>query len=163
MCTVGTPAVTGALFSYGDTGPMTTACLAPTTACMAGTLTPANPPTYSYYGAGIGINLGPAVGTAMPTPVQLGGTGISITLSNLPAGGARLQVNVGGTAYCAAITTATATIPWASFNTKCYDTPPDGTALTGAPATPNVQVALPSGAAELTYDFCITSLTITTS
>ncbi len=162
LCTFGTPAVSGYAFGYGDPGPTTTFCVATNAACMKGTLTPANPPTYSYYGAGLGLNLGPAVGTAMPTPVQLGGTGISITLSNLPPGGARLQVSVGGTAYCAALTSASATIPWASFNTKCYDSPPDGVALTAAPATPNVQVALPSGTSELSYDFCVTSLAITT-
>jgi hypothetical protein len=149
-------------FVYGDMGPMTTYCAAKDTACAAGTLTPANPPSYSYYGAGFGINLGPAVGMGDPAPVQLTGTGITIKLSNMPSGGARLAVTVAGVSYCAPITTNPATITWAQFNTKCYDSPPDGVALTGAPATPHVEVNLPSGASALSFDFCVEQLTLTT-
>ncbi len=93
-CTLAT-GITGYEFAFGDPGPMTTHCLAPNNACIAGTLTASNPPSYTYYGAGIGINLGPAVGTSGPAPVQLGGTGIGITLSSLPTG-ARLQIERGG-------------------------------------------------------------------
>ncbi len=49
---------------------------------------------------------------------------------------------------------------WAEFNTKCYDSPPDGVALTAAPAASNVQVQVPSAGAEATYNFCINSVTI---
>ena len=63
------------------------------------------------------IKLGviPGSGGTQPAPVQLTGTGITVKLSNIPAGGARLQVTVAGTSYCAAITTNPATIPWASL------------------------------------------------
>jgi len=150
-------------FTYSDMAPMTTICAATNSACVKGTLTPANPPTYSYYGAGFGINLGPAPdGGTMPAPVQLTGTGITVKLSNIPMLGARLQVMVGTATYCAPITTNPITIPWASFNTKCYDTPPDGVALTAAPATPNVQIAIPSGATAESFDFCVETLTLTT-
>jgi len=160
---VGSPAVSGYDFGYKDTGPMTTFCLATNAACMKGTLTAVNPPSYSYYGAGLGINLGPIVGgTTMPAPVQLGGTGISIALSSFPASGLRVQVTVGGVAYCASLATASATIPWAGFNTKCYDSPPDGVALTGAPAATDIEVQVPAGSTEESYDFCITSLIVTT-
>ena len=160
---MGSPAVSGYDFGYKDIGPMTTFCLATNAACMKGTLTAVNPPSYSYYGAGLGINLGPIVGgTTMPAPVQLGGTGISIALSSFPASGLRVQVTVGGVAYCASLATASATIPWAGFNTKCYDSPPDGVALTGAPAATDIEVQVPAGSTEESYDFCITSLIVTT-
>jgi len=163
LCSVGSPAVSGYDFGYKDIGPMTTFCLATNAACMKGTLTAVNPPSYSYYGAGLGINLGPIVGgTTMPAPVQLGGTGISIALSSFPASGLRVQVTVGGVAYCASLATASATIPWAGFNTKCYDSPPDGVALTGAPAATDIEVQVPAGSTEESYDFCITSLIVTT-
>jgi hypothetical protein len=153
MCTI--MGNSGYLFAYGDKGPMTVFCPGTTEACLAGTTTPVNPPTYSYYGIGIGINLGPAVGMNPPNPVQLSGTGMTVTLSNIPPGGARVLVTVGGADYCAPITTKSMTIPWASFNTKCYDSPPDGMALTGAPSTPHVEVQAVSGNAQQTIDFCI--------
>jgi hypothetical protein len=160
---------TGAVYAFGDTGPFTTFCASTSAACLAGTTTPDNPPLYTYYGIGLGINLGPAVAAnpqGNPNPVQLGGTGIAIKLSSLPATGARLIVTVGqtataaGTDYCAPVTTFTATIPWASFNTKCYDTPPDGLALVGAPATPHIELLVPSGTIEQSSNVCIDALAI---
>ena len=140
-------------------GPHTTICMAANTVCVVGTLSASSS---ADYGAGLGINLAPAGDAGMPPPVQLAGTGITVKLSNIPAGGARLQVTVGGTPYCAAITTNPATIPWASFNTKCYDSVPDGVALSAAPATPNVEISLPSGSTEQSFDFCVEQLTLTT-
>jgi hypothetical protein len=130
-------------------------------------MTPADPPLYMYYGIGLGINLGPDVATnpmSNPNPVQLSSTGITIGLSSLPAAGARLGVTVGqttttlGTGYCAVIPTATAFIPWTSFNTKCYDVPPDGVSLLGPPATPHIELQIPSGAIEQSVDVCIEQL-----
>jgi hypothetical protein len=145
-------------FSYGDMGPMTTFCTAANAACLGGTMSPVNPPTYSYFGIGIGINLRMTVGADTPAPVQLSGTSVTIRLNKLPTSRAELIVTSGGMDYCALIPTATATIPWTSFNTKCYDSPPDGIALTGAPATPHIQVQVDSDAMEETVDFCIDTL-----
>jgi hypothetical protein len=156
LCSIGNG---GYDFTYSDTGPNTAICIAKNSVCVVGTL---SAQSSSDYGAGVGINLGPALDAGSPAPVQLTGTGITVKLSNIPAGGARLQVTVGGTAYCAAITTNPATIPWASFNTKCYDSPPDGTALTGAPATTNVEISLPSGSTEQSFNFCVEQITLTT-
>ncbi len=44
----------------------------------------------------------------------------------------------------------------------CYDSPPDGTPLTGAPATPSVEISLPSGATEQSFNFCVEQITLTT-
>jgi hypothetical protein len=49
-------------------------------------------------------------------------------------------------------------VPWASFNTKCYDTPPDGVALTAAPSSTHVEFQVPSAAAVEAWDFCVTAL-----
>lgn len=149
---------TGYVYAYGDTGPTTTYCAGATEACIDGTTTPTNPPTYSYYGIGLGINLGPSMGATMPAPVQLGGTAVTVNLSTMPANGARVLVNVGGSDYCAVMSTNPATIDWSAFNTKCYDSPPDGTALTSAPATPHIAVQAVSGTAEETVAFCIDAL-----
>ena len=157
LCSIGNG---GYDFTYADPGPNTSICIAKNTVCVVGTL---SVQSAADYGAGLGINLGPAVdGGTQPAPVQLTGTGITVKLSNIPAGGARLQVTVAGTSYCAAITTNPATIPWASFNTKCYDAVPDGVALSAAPATPNVDVVLPAGTTQQSFDFCVEQLTLTT-
>jgi hypothetical protein len=162
MCTGGKCTImgdSGYEFGYGDMGPMTKWCIGANAACLAGTMTPVNPPTYSYYGIGIGINLGPTPeGGTMPAPVQLSGTNLTVKLSNLPTGGARALVNVGGTDYCAVLSGASSTIPWTMFNSKCYDSPPDGMALTAAPATPHIAVQAVSGAAVSNVDFCIETI-----
>jgi len=159
QCTLGTPPG-GYLYSYHDTGPSTTIGLSPDEACAAGTTTAVNPPSYSYYGAAIGINLGPSVGTADPTPFQLTGTGISIQLSNLPSSGARVLLNSGGTDYCAVLKTASQTFTWADFSPDCYDTPPTMAALAAAPATPHIAVQVVSGTAASSFNFCIEKLTL---
>jgi hypothetical protein len=148
----------GYMYAYGDMGPGTTYCAGANEACLAGTTSPVNPPSYSYYGIGLGINLGPAVGSNPPNPVQLMGFGITVKLSNVPAGGARVVLTVAGADYCAPITTNPITIPWRNFNTLCYNTPPNGTALATAPATPHIEVQVVSTAAQEPVDFCIEQL-----
>jgi hypothetical protein len=65
--------------------------------------------------------------------------------------------------YCAPIASIPATLTWAEFNTKCYDTPPDGASVTGAPAVSGVEVlVLPSNTAGESFDFCVEQLTLTT-
>jgi hypothetical protein len=145
-------------YGYGDMGPMTTYCIGANEACLAGTMSPVNPPSYSNYGIAIGINLGPAMAPMEPTPVQLSGTGLTVKLSNFPPNGARALVKVAGVDYCATLTAASSTVMWTSFNTKCYDSPPDGMALTAAPATPHIAVQAVSGTAVANVDFCIEQL-----
>jgi hypothetical protein len=143
-------------YAYGDMGPVTVFCAGANAACLAGQTSPVNPPSYSYYGIGIGINL--AMGSPVP-PVQLTGSGLTVKLSNVPPAGARVVLTVAGVDYCAAITTNPITIPWANFNTKCYDTPPDGMALPFAPATPHIEVQAVSNASVNMINFCIEQIT----
>jgi hypothetical protein len=141
-------------YAYGDTGPDTTHCAATNDACLRGTTSVVNPPTYSDYGIGIGINLT----QTPPSVVQLTGSGLTVQLSNLPPSGIRVVVTVAGVDYCAPLTSNPTTIPWGSFNTKCYDSPPDGTALAAAPATPHIEIQAVSTSNENTIDFCIEKL-----
>jgi hypothetical protein len=153
MCTV--MGNSGYEYAYGDMGPGTTYCAGSNEACLKGTTSPVNPPAYTYYGIALGINLGPAMGMNPPAPVQLMGSGMTVKLSNIPPGGARVVLTVAGADYCAPITTNPITIPWGSFNTKCYDSPPDGLALATAPATPHIEVQAVSDMVQEPIDFCV--------
>jgi hypothetical protein len=155
-CTVGT--YSGYDFGFSD-GLGSTYCVDANSLCAAGTTAAQNPPAYTIWGAGFGFSLSPLTTLTTSVPVQLTGSGVSVTLSSLPTGGAtaRVQVTVDGTQYCAVMTAASQTIPWASFNTKCWAAT-TGTALTGAPNTTNVQIEASAGATAGAYDFCVTAL-----
>ena len=92
-------------------------------------------------------------------------TSIAITVTGSPLSGLRAQVtrrgDPSGTGYCAMMTSGMA-IPFTSFNTKCYDTPPDGVALTVAdvPNIDTVAVQVSSGSTAIAVtDLCITGIT----
>jgi hypothetical protein len=154
-CTVG--AASGFIFSFTDAMP-SSICTATNSLCAAGTTGAQNPPTYSVWGAGFGFNLSPLSGVTASVPVQLSGSGISVTLSSLPTGATmRVQLTVGAQQYCAVMTTASQTIPWTSFNTTCW-APATGTALTGAPNATNIQFQASAGLTAGTFDFCVTAL-----
>jgi hypothetical protein len=92
-------------------------------------------------------------------------TSIAIAVTGSPLSGIRAQVTRKGdpigASYCAIMTPGTA-IPFTSFNTRCYDTPPDGVALTLAdvPNIDGISVQVPSGPTAITVtDLCITGIT----
>jgi hypothetical protein len=148
------------MFLFSDHGPHTTIGLAPNAACTAGTLTQLDNASL-YYGAGVGFDLGPPVGGGSPAPVQLGGSGVTVKLSNVPAGGARLQVVVAGVTYCADILSNPATIPWTDFAYQCYAFPP-GASLGAPPSTPYITLNILSDSnGEVQFDFCVEQLTVT--
>ena len=154
-CTAGT--YSGYDFSFSD-GKGSTICVDANSLCAAGT-TGAQDAAYTVWGAGFGFNLSTATTATTDVPVQLSGSGVSVALTSLPTGAdMRVQVTVGGTAYCAVMTAATQTIPWSSFNTTCW-APATGTALGGAPNTPKIQFQPSSTKTAGTFDFCVTSVT----
>jgi hypothetical protein len=154
-CTLGT--YSGYDFSFTD-GKGSTICLDANGLCAAGT-TGAQDAAYTVWGAGFGFNLSPATTATTDVPVQLSGSGVSVALTSLPTGAdMRVQVTVGGTAYCAVMTAATQTVAWSSFNTTCW-APATGTALGGAPNTPKIQFQPSSTKTAGTFDFCVTSVT----
>jgi hypothetical protein len=142
-------------YAYGDMGPATIYCVGRDQACLKGQTSPVNPPLNTFFGIGIAINLGK---TTPLTPLQLTGSGLTVKLSNVPAGGARVFVTASGVDYCAAISTNPINIPWVNFNTKCYDTPPDGVPLSAAPATTRIAVQAVSDANMNKIDFCVETL-----
>jgi hypothetical protein len=119
------------------------------------------PPSYAVYGGGIGFSLSQPMGTTASMPVQATGTGIAYTVSSLPANGLRVNVKTASSAdvYCAPVTTASGTIPWASFNTKCFDSPVDGTALAGVPADLTlIEFQFVTATTASTADVCVTKV-----
>jgi hypothetical protein len=154
FCTVG--AYSGYDFSIADPTGKSSVCVAAGSLCGAGTVGAQNPPNYTVWGAGFGFNLSPYT---TPVPVQLSGSGVSVTLSSLPTGGAsaRVLVTVGTTQYCAVMTKATQTILWTSFNLTCW-APTAAGALTGPPNTSNIEFAAYSGTTAGAFDFCVTAL-----
>jgi hypothetical protein len=150
----------GYTFSFNDTGG-STACVDSTAFCASGSSVAQNP-TFTNFGGGVGVNLNQP--SAAPSPIDslslTGTTGISYAVSNIPADGLRLSIESGGTSYCANLTSVTGTVPWADFNTECFDTPPTGTALTGAPtAATNVEFLVPSSTTTEAWSFCVETLT----
>jgi hypothetical protein len=150
----------GYAYSYMDTGG-STACLDSTSFCGMGSSVMQNPPTYSFYGGGIGVNLNQAMGagTAMMTFTPTG-TGVTYALSNLPAG-ARVIIDNAGADYCANLTSASGTVPWSMFTPMCYNAAGmQGTALAAAPSATHVEFQVPSGMAVESWNFCVTTLTL---
>jgi hypothetical protein len=154
LCTVGT--YSGLDFTFSD-GKTSSICLAANSLCAAGVTGAQDPPAYSVYGAGFAFNLSPATTLTNVVELQLSGSGVSIAVTSLPTGAdLRIQTNVGGADYCAKMTTATQTIPWTTFNTKCWDN--TGTALAGAPKTAKIEFQASSLTTAGSFDFCVTSL-----
>ena len=146
-------------FSLVDPTGKSSVCMSPNSLCGAGVVGAQNPPSYTVWGAGFGFNLSPLTTATTIVPVQLTGSGVTVTLSSLPTGGAtaRVQVTVGTAQYCAVMTKATQTIPWTSFNTECWASA-SGVALTGPPNASNIQFEAASGATAGAFDFCVTAL-----
>jgi len=157
FCTVG--AYSGYDFTLVDKSGKSSVCAPAGSLCGAGTVGVQDPPNYTVWGAGFGFNLSPLTTASTIEPVQLTGSGVTVTLSSLPTGGAtaRVQVTVGTAQYCAVMTKATQTIPWTSFNLTCW-APTAAGALTGPPNASNIQFEAASGTTAGAFDFCVTAL-----
>jgi hypothetical protein len=121
---------------------------------------------YTIYGSGFGIDVSEGAGAGgTKTPITPGPTGLSYTLDNLPTNG--LQIVLSTPAFPASAGpcylikaggAATGTIPWASFNTKCYDPTPDGTAFAASDGITGINFQVPASATASTWNFCVTAL-----
>jgi hypothetical protein len=137
----------------------------PSALCMSGSV-----PALSAVNPDYTDNWGVVIGVTSTASTPSGGLGqsfssIAITVTGSPASGLRAMVHRKGdpdtTSYCAAMTSGTA-IAFTSFNTKCYDTPPDGVALTAAdvPNIDEIYVDVPSITTAITVtNLCITGIT----
>ena len=102
----------------------------------------------------IGFSVNEPAGGGTKGTVKPTGTGIVVT--GVAAAG-RVQLQNGSTYYCAPFTSGTV-IPYTSFNTKCYDTPPDGTAYTTATPIDTIALQIPGGMATAAYTISLTSV-----
>ena len=139
--------------------------------CLTGSI-PAVAATNPDYTDNWGVQIG--VNATINTDGTLGNfgqtlgqsfTSIAITVTGSPLSGLRVLVHRHGdpndTAYCAALTSGVA-IPLVAFNTKCWDFPPDGVALTAAdvPNIDEVAVQVSSVFTPITVtNLCIAGIT----
>jgi hypothetical protein len=115
--------------------------------------------SYSTY-AGIGFNLNqPSSGGAATPTVVPQGSGLTITFTaSTGTDQLRAQITDGTTNYCYVITgSSPVTIPWTSFNTKCYDPTPDGTPYNKQPISA-FQLQVAGGMSMATYSIALTGL-----
>jgi hypothetical protein len=113
----------------------------------------------TYAGIGFNINQDSAGGTATPT-LTPAGTGLTITFTATTTLPLRAQLSAGSTNYCYSITgTSPVTIPYGSFNTKCYDSPPDGVAYTTTTPISAFQLQVAGASAAGTYTIALTGVT----
>lgn len=117
-----------------------------------------------FFGAGIAFSLNQAMtdgGTAMiALPFAATGIGIAYAVTSFPPNGLQIHIATAETTYYATATAVSGTLRWSSFNTKGYDTPPDGVALTAAPSDAiSIVLWTPSTPSSTeTADFCVTAL-----
>jgi hypothetical protein len=171
-----TTAASGSGFAYyfgdyqaaGNTCTGSTSCVDSATLCASGMVSVSAPPSYACYGNGFGINLAQnAEGLAMTAPA-IKASSFSFSLSSaVPANGMQVQItDESMTQYCAVVkpgTTSPISIPWTSFNTLCYNTPPDGGTInmTGNSLTKigfQVNSAASPGPG-FAWSFCVTNIT----
>ncbi len=135
--------------------------------CISGNVmalppTPTEADYDSYWGCGIGINLDQPPGSGAPGDYQLTGTGVTVSVENLPpctTARVILDQNGGSPTYCAPLTPGVE-IPWASFNTACW-LPAQGTALSGPPDSQSIEIQFVTSLQECSFtNFCITAVTL---
>jgi hypothetical protein len=138
-CTLGT--AHGYAFAYSDMndgGQSSASLSADGSLCVSGTVVDVTCTDQScfssFWGAGMGVNVNQATGTASPAAnyAAAGSAGITYALDGLPPN-LRLVVGDSTTDYCVILNTASGTVPWAKFNSACWD-PASGVALSGPPA-----------------------------
>lgn len=155
--TTGTWTGYGYTYKFGTatvTPGMGTSCFSGKKFCASGTI-----PADDASGAGLGWNIAQAMGATTTMKVAIT-TPVKITFAGITAAtGARVQISESATtSYCytlsaAEATAGTATIPLASFKTKCWDT--TGVAYAGTPIEA-IQISVPGAAAAgKTFDLCV--------
>jgi hypothetical protein len=149
---IGTTATPGLTNTYASCG---TVCALGATGTVAPS-TAAN--NYGGY-VGIGFQLNqPLTGGTATATVTPKGSGLTVSFSgNTGALAVRAQLTDGTTTWCRTVTTSPVTIPYSSFNTKCYDAPPDGTAYAKQPVNA-FQLVVVGGVTATDYSISLTSV-----
>lgn len=163
--TAGTAAM-GYVYPYGDG--TSTACVDSAALCGKGSVGAQNPPTYSIYGSGFGVNVNQASGATTSGSVTPTASGLTWAVSGtIPAGGLQISITA-GTGPCAAASgccfrpaagTMSGMTSWSSFTQACYNPPAEaGAGLSMADGISKINFQGVSGMAASTYDFCVTAL-----
>ncbi len=119
---------------------------------ISGTLQSSVSPDYAGFVL-IGFSTAEAAGGGTKATVTPTGTGIIVTGT---AAGGRVQLQNGSTYYCATFTSG-GMIPYTSFNTKCYDSPPDGVAYAKTPID-TIALEIPGGMMDASYSLSLASV-----
>lgn len=111
----------------------------------------------SYAGVGFSLAQDQSSGstTARVTPT---GKSLTVSFTGSTSAPLRVQLSDGSTNWCCNITASPVTIPYGSFNTRCFDATPDGTAYAKQAITA-LQLTVPGGAAAQPYNISLTSVT----
>jgi len=105
----------------------------------------------------MGFNVAEAAGGGTKGTVKPAGTGLTVTYTNTGASPiVRVQIGAGNTYYCATLTASGMTVPYAMFNTACWDN--SGTAYAAGTAIDTVQIVLPGADAAAPFDFTLVSV-----
>jgi hypothetical protein len=153
-------------YTYGDTYGTTfmpadfSTCGEPCKLTETGNIKAVTGTMYSFIGLGFNLGDSSSGGTAHPT-VTPTGTGLTFTFADTaPAGTAfRAQITDGTTTWCYTVAGASpVSVPYGSFNTMCYDSPPDGTAYAKQPINA-IQLQVAGGTAGGATSITITSVT----
>jgi hypothetical protein len=118
---------------------------------ISGTLEAAVDPDYAGYVL-IGFSLNEAVGGGTKGTVTPKGASLVVTGA---AAGGRVQLQAGSNYWCAPFTSGTP-IPYATFNTKCWDN--SGTAYSTATPIDTIALQIPGGMANAAYTITLTSV-----
>jgi hypothetical protein len=114
-----------------------------------------------YAGIGFKINqamnaMGPDGSVGLVTP-----TGSGLTFSFIETTGAgvvlRAEISDGTTRWCHNLGSSPSTITYSSFNTACWDSPPDGTAYSKQPINEIQFIVVPVGSSAA-YNVSLTSV-----
>jgi hypothetical protein len=105
----------------------------------------------------MGFNLKQTTGTTAKGTVTPTGTGLAVQYTNTGASTiVRVQLSAGAVRWCAPLTSASTTIPYAMFNTECWEGGM-GTAYAKEPID-TVQLIIPGGAADAAFDVTLVSV-----
>jgi hypothetical protein len=161
----------GYAYSFADTygttimpvspTPGFSACGMPCNLTVTGNIVAVTGSNYSY--AGVAFNLGQtSAGGTTNTPVTPTGNGLVISYTASVPTGLPVRIQISDASmnnYCYTATASPASIPYGSFNTKCYDTPADGTAYAKTIPIAAIQLQVAGGTGSGAYTLTITSVT----
>jgi hypothetical protein len=147
----------GYVYTFGDTYGSTFLPATPTSLMSMGNIVAVSGSRFSF--AGLAFNLGQSTsGGSANKLVTPTGSGLTFNYTaTYPTGVTlRVQISDGTSTWCATAVNGQA-IPYTTFNTKCYDTPADGTAYTKQPIN-SIQLQLAGGTGSGAYTLSISSV-----